>query len=145
MCGIHEHNRENSIHKKYLERHINKPEIFYLSELEFIQAKRHKTLTGAVPIEDFKNLRSDLNRMKVAYQIAEALDDFIKGPEADSRIWNLLLKLLHMPKGSVFHVHIAQAGLPEIAMLVAKLKKFPYISHFHLDVGPSGSLGSIFL
>ena len=65
-------------------------EIFYLSELEFIQGKGYKTLTDASPIEKFKNLRQDLNRLKTAYHVSEAVDGFIKGPEADERIWNLL-------------------------------------------------------
>ena len=103
-------------------------EIFYLSELEFIQAKRHKTLTGAVPIEDFKNLRSDLNRMKVAYQIAEALDDFIKGPEADSRIWNLLLK--------VFRRLDSQKFPPENLKLLYRYFLFNFLSLMGYGIRP---------
>lgn len=60
-------------------------------------------------------------------------------------IWALPFKLFCLPKGSVLHVHIAQAGLPEVAMLIAKIKHFPYIAHFHLDVDPSSILGNIFL
>ena len=76
-------------------------EIFYLSDIEFIQAKRQKTLIDAVAVEKFKNLRQDLNRLKVAYQIARSVDGCIKGPEADERIWSLLLKVfrkLNSPK-----------------------------------------------
>ena len=68
-------------------------EIFYLSEIEFIQGKGYKTLTSASPIEKFKNLRQDLNRLKTAYQMAEVLDDFIKGPEIDEKIWNLMVQI----------------------------------------------------
>ncbi len=68
-------------------------EIFYLSEIEFIQGKGYKTLTDAAPIEKFRNLRRDLNKLKTAYQVAEVVDDFIKGPEADERIWNLLSRI----------------------------------------------------
>ena len=35
-------------------------EIFYLSEIEFIQGKTRKTLTDAILIEKFENLRKDL-------------------------------------------------------------------------------------
>ncbi len=68
-------------------------EIFYLSETEFIQGKGYKTLTDASPLEKFRNLRQDLNRLKTACQVAEVLDDFIKGQEPDERIWNLLLRI----------------------------------------------------
>ncbi|MFH1401538.1 MAG: DNA repair protein RecO [Parcubacteria group bacterium] len=68
-------------------------EIFYLSEIEFIQGKGYKTLTDALPVEKFKNLRQDLNRLKTAYQAAEAVDDFIKGQEPDEKIWNLLVRI----------------------------------------------------
>ncbi|MBI2041661.1 MAG: recombination protein O N-terminal domain-containing protein, partial [Candidatus Nealsonbacteria bacterium] len=33
---------------------------FYLSEIEFIQGKTYKTLTDAVLIESFQNIRKDL-------------------------------------------------------------------------------------
>ena len=65
-------------------------EIFYLSEIEFIQGKRNKTLTDSVLVENFKNLRQDLNKLKIAYQIAQKVDEAMPAPEADARIWNLL-------------------------------------------------------
>lgn len=65
-------------------------EIFYLSEIEFIQGKTHKTLTDAVLINNFKNLRRDLKRLKVAYQISDLMDNLVKGEEADPKIWQLL-------------------------------------------------------
>lgn len=68
-------------------------EIFYLAEIEFIQAKSHKTLTDATPIDKFKNIRKDLNRLKVAYQVSEALDDLIGGQEPDENIWDLLTEV----------------------------------------------------
>ena len=66
-------------------------EIFYLSDIEFIQAKRNKTLTDAVPIEKFKNLKKDLNRLKAAYQISEVSDSLIRGQEPDEKIWELFI------------------------------------------------------
>jgi glycosyltransferase involved in cell wall biosynthesis len=57
----------------------------------------------------------------------------------------LLCTLLFLPARTRMHVHIAQAGLPEIALLAARVRKFPYIAHFHLDVEPSGFLGPLFL
>jgi DNA repair protein RecO (recombination protein O) len=65
-------------------------ELFYLSEIEFIQGKTHKTLTDAISIEKFKNLRKDLKRLSIAYKISEVLDNLVKGQEPDEKIWQLL-------------------------------------------------------
>ncbi len=65
-------------------------ELFYLSEIEFIQGKNHKTLTDAMAIEKFKNIREDLDKLETASQIAENADELIKGEEKDEDIWNLL-------------------------------------------------------
>lgn len=65
-------------------------EIFYLSEIEFIQGKTYKTLTDVVLINSFKNLRKDLTRLNIAYVVSEVFDKFIKGQEPDERIWRLL-------------------------------------------------------
>jgi len=65
-------------------------ELFYLSEIEFIQGKTHKTLTDAILIENFPILRKNLERLPIAYRISEVLDNLIKGQEADEKTWNLL-------------------------------------------------------
>jgi len=65
-------------------------ELFYLSEIEFIQGKTHKTLTDAFLVESFRFLRGDLERLKIAYQIAEVLDKLLKGEERDEKTWDLL-------------------------------------------------------
>ncbi|OIO46355.1 MAG: DNA repair protein RecO [Parcubacteria group bacterium CG1_02_39_15] len=65
-------------------------ELFYLSEIEFIQGKTHKTLTDAILIENFPNIKKDLKRLKIAYQIVDALDNMVKGQEPDEKIWQLL-------------------------------------------------------
>jgi len=65
-------------------------ELFYLSEIEFIQGKAYKTLTDAILINKFKNIRNDLEKMKTAYQIVDMVDGLIKGQEPDERIWKLL-------------------------------------------------------
>lgn len=68
-------------------------EIFYLSEIEFIQGKTYKTLTDTILIERFQNLRKDLERLKIAYKISEVLDNFVKEQEADEEIWQLLMEV----------------------------------------------------
>lgn len=65
-------------------------DLFYLSEIEFIQGKIYKTLTDAIPIEKFKKIRKNLIKLKVAQKISETLDDLIKGEERDEKTWNLL-------------------------------------------------------
>ncbi len=65
-------------------------ELFYLSEIEFIQGKTHKTLTDAILINNFKNLRKDLIKLKIAFKISEVLDNLVKGQEPDEKIWQLL-------------------------------------------------------
>jgi len=65
-------------------------EIFYLSEIEFIQGKAQKTLTDAILIDGFKTLRRDLARLVVARKIAEVFDDLVRGQEKDERLWRLL-------------------------------------------------------
>ena len=57
----------------------------------------------------------------------------------------LLWQLLRVRKPAIFHLHLAQAYVPEIVWLAAKLRGVPYIVHFHLDVQASGPLGFIFL
>ena len=65
-------------------------EPFYLSEVEFIQGKTHKTLTDVISINNFPNIRNDLEKLRIAHQISEASDSLIKGQEPDQEIWELL-------------------------------------------------------
>jgi len=65
-------------------------ETFYLSDIEFIQAKRYKTLIDAVPIRKFKNIGKDLKRLKVAHKISKDLGGLVRGPEVDEKLWHLL-------------------------------------------------------
>jgi len=68
-------------------------DLFYLSEIEFIQGKNHKTLTDAITIEKFKNVKQDLEKLGIVSQIAENVGDLIKGEEKDEDIWNLLTEV----------------------------------------------------
>ncbi len=53
----------------------------------------------------------------------------------------LLFRLLMIPRNSVIHAHLTHAFLPEAIWLTSKLRRRPYIAHFHLDVDPSGPFG----
>jgi len=70
-------------------------DIFYLSEIEFVQGRISKRLTDALLIEKFKNLRKSFKKLSIAYQICAVLDRLIKGEEREERIWNLILKTFH--------------------------------------------------
>ncbi len=65
---------------------------FCLSEIEFIQGKTYKTLTDAILIEEFKNLKTDLRKLKITYEITKILDNLVSGQEKDENIWNLLIE-----------------------------------------------------
>jgi len=65
-------------------------QLFCLSEIEFIQGKTYKTLTDAILIKNFSELKKDLIKLKTTYRIAEILDSLVKGEEKDERIWELL-------------------------------------------------------
>ena len=65
-------------------------EIFYLSQIEFIQGKTHKTLTDAILIEKFPETRKNLEKLRISYKIAEVADELIKGEEKDEKIWQLI-------------------------------------------------------
>lgn len=65
-------------------------EIFYLSEIEFIQGKAHKTLTDAILIDKFNGLRGEPEKLALAYQVADAFDSLTSQEEKDEKIWDLL-------------------------------------------------------
>lgn len=70
-------------------------ELFYLSEIAFVQGKTQKTLTDAILIDKFNNLRSDLTKLRIAHKISEDADDLIRGQEPDQKIWDLLNEVFY--------------------------------------------------
>jgi len=64
--------------------------LFSISEIEFIQGKAYKTLTDAILVEDFENVKKDLARLKIAFKISEVFDQLVKAPEREEKIWQLL-------------------------------------------------------
>ena len=65
-------------------------DIFFMSEIEFIQGKSKKTLTDATVIEKFRNISQDLEKFKIANKVGDVLDNFIKGEEKDENMFNLV-------------------------------------------------------
>lgn len=56
----------------------------------------------------------------------------------------LPLRVLLLNPQTIVHVHVAQAFVPELAALAARVRHFPLVVHFHLDIEPSGPMGTIF-
>lgn len=68
--------------------------VLYLSDIEFIQGRRFKTLTDAILIKRFERVRNDLRGgLSAAYKISEVLDNLIKGQEPDLKIWHIVLEV----------------------------------------------------
>jgi DNA repair protein RecO (recombination protein O) len=80
-------------------------DVFYLYEIEFIQGKSQKTLTDAVLIRDFADLKTDLKRLAVANLIAEAGCSLIIGQERDVKIWHLLAEVFDKLNDLDFRIH----------------------------------------
>jgi glycosyltransferase involved in cell wall biosynthesis len=55
----------------------------------------------------------------------------------------LPLHLLRLERGTVVHLHIAQAFTPESVWAAHRLRGLPYVAHLHLDAGPSGPAGGL--
>lgn len=70
-------------------------ELLYLSEIEFIQGKNHKTLTDAILIDKFSNLRRDLRKLQTAFRITDALDQLSSKEEKENKVWDLLTEAFH--------------------------------------------------
>ena len=68
-------------------------ELFYLSEIEFIQGKAYKTLTDTILIDSCQGLRKSLEKLTSAHKISNILDRLMKAEEADDNIWDLLLEV----------------------------------------------------
>lgn len=69
-------------------------DIFYFSEIEFVQGKSHKTLIDAAKIKRFDGISKDLTRLNIIHKISGLLDSFIKGQEKDDETFDLLIDFL---------------------------------------------------
>jgi DNA repair protein RecO (recombination protein O) len=69
-------------------------ELFYYSEIGFVQGKAYKTITDSAAIARFPNLRADIMRMRIMSRLAEIADDIVKGEEQDERVWSLFQETL---------------------------------------------------
>ena len=53
----------------------------------------------------------------------------------------LFRRLLTLPSSTIVHVHVAHALWPELVAAAAARRHFTVVSHFHLDVDPTGAAG----
>lgn len=67
--------------------------------------------------------------------------DFAHTPFIPSLLW----QLLKIRKPAIFHLHLAQVYLPELVWVISKIRRIPYIVHFHGDIDKSGRFGFIYL
>lgn len=67
-------------------------ELYYLSDIEFIQGRYWKTLVDASLINNFNKVRSDLRKLEIASWLASVSTSLIQGQEKDLDLWGLLLK-----------------------------------------------------
>jgi glycosyltransferase involved in cell wall biosynthesis len=57
---------------------------------------------------------------------------------------SLFLRVLAQRGRPILHAHYAQAGMVEVVMAAARLRRFPVVVHHHLDVRATGRFGLIF-
>lgn len=67
-------------------------QLFFFSEIEFIEGKNYKILIDTSSLSRFENILNNLNRLGVAYRISEVANDFIKGEEKDKALWSLFIQ-----------------------------------------------------
>ncbi len=84
-------------------------DVFYLSEIDFVQGKKQKTLIGATIIDKFINIRSSPEKLDIAHKIAVAIDSLIVEQEKDKQIWDLLKEVFEKLNNSEFTSFIDDA------------------------------------
>lgn len=68
-------------------------DVFYCSELEFVQGKNCKIITDVAVIDKMENLRKNFQRLTMAVSMAEMLDRFVSKEEKDEKIWQLTFEI----------------------------------------------------
>lgn len=79
-------------------------EIFSLLEIEFIQGKSKKILTDVFPVEKFKSIKNNPEKIEIAHNITDILNDFIRGEEKDENISNLLIDIFNKLNNSQYPI-----------------------------------------
>jgi len=69
-------------------------EPFSHDHLILVEGKGFRIVKDAILLDEFLLTRESLEKTKIAYKIAELIDQAIVGEEGDEKIWNFLLKTL---------------------------------------------------
>jgi glycosyltransferase involved in cell wall biosynthesis len=56
----------------------------------------------------------------------------------------LPFRLLSLHRENVIHLHLSHVSVEMTVFLIAKLRRLPYVAHYHMDVEPSGSFGWLY-
>lgn len=59
-------------------------------------------------------------------------------------ILTLPYHIAKMSKDSLIHIHLSHVYTELIVMIVAKLRRMPYVAHYHMDVDVSGRFGFLY-
>ena len=117
----------------------------HLGGLELVAKNISETLAeqnnNVLVLSSNNNLKTFVEKNKNITVKRLASFNFAHTPISPTLLWHLL----RLPKKSIIHFHLAQAYWLELMFVVAKLKRIPYIIHFHGDVVPSGIFGKLFI
>jgi DNA repair protein RecO (recombination protein O) len=69
-------------------------ELFSLVQIEYIQGRHYKTLTDALKIKGYEEIKASPVKLKIAFYIAGTLEKLVHSQEKDNSIWQLLLETL---------------------------------------------------
>jgi DNA repair protein RecO (recombination protein O) len=65
-------------------------DFLYLSNLEFVQGRNKKTLTDAVVLENFSEIRKSLRKMEISRAMSEVLDRLAGLEDKNEKLWKLI-------------------------------------------------------
>ena len=72
------------------------------SHLIFVEGKKFLILKDAVLIDQFLKIKKDLEKIKIARELADLIDEAMVGEEKDEDVWKLiLLTLKSLNKGEI--------------------------------------------
>jgi DNA repair protein RecO (recombination protein O) len=62
------------------------------SQFILVEGKNSLILKDAILLDQFLNIKKDLNKIKIAKELADLIDEALVGEERDEEIWRLILK-----------------------------------------------------
>lgn len=74
-------------------------QLFDLAEIMFVQGRKIKTVTSAVSLPSFKNIKKDFDKAVFAANVAKLADNLIMFEEPDKKIWKIFLGIFRFVDG----------------------------------------------